>query len=170
MSLSERADCAKQAPRAQENARLTPVPSEGETSASQQLQLWCNQPLDELLPTEPFVWPYKDEDEKANGCQLHRVSATVEVLLTEGFTKLTARLWCKTFGMLATEVTKCPRLDNTLKVPIFKDGKDADWPLSCPNTATRHCGVTDEHPRTATSQMPHHWGTQVFQKHWNMEI
>ena len=125
-SLSERVDHAKRAPRAQENTRPaptpTPNPSKGGTPASLHPRLWCDRLLDEPLPTGPIVWPDEEEDadagDEADGCQLHRVSAATEALLTEAFSKPTAnatrRRWCKTFGMPATEVTKCPRLDNTL--------------------------------------------------------
>ena len=85
--------------------------------------LWCDQPLDEPLPTGPLMWPDEEEEanasDEADGCQLHRVSAAMEALLTEAFTKPTVnttRWRCrKTFGRPATKVMKCPRLDNTVK-------------------------------------------------------
>ena len=64
--------------------------SEQQTLTNQQSWLWCNTSLNELLPTGPLVWPDKEETDgadEADGCQLHRVTATTAATLTEAFSK-----------------------------------------------------------------------------------
>ena len=133
-SLSERVDNAEWAPRAEPEQQSRPS-SRAETPASQTTPLWCDRPLDKPLPTGPIVWPDDKEDvetgsDEADGCQLHRVSPTTEASLVEMFSapasNATRRRWRKAYGMPATDCTKYPKLDNTLKTQVPKEGKDAD--------------------------------------------
>ena len=84
------------------------------------------------------MWPDDDdhtvdEGDDNDGCQLHCMSTGTQSLLTEAFAKTvpnsTRRHWRKTYGVPASDMTKCPKLDNTLRTQIPKDGKDADWTL-----------------------------------------
>ena len=107
------------------------------------------------LPTDPPRWDDEDGSEEessdvgradaadftdpaeaddADGCPLQRVSASTGKLLQEAFAKpvpnATRRRWRRTYGMPATDVTKCPKLDTTLRPQVPKDGKDGDRSLS----------------------------------------
>ena len=115
-TLSASVDSVERALRAQGGDEC-PTAITSETPASQTPRLWCDRPLDELLPTGPLIWPDKDDETEGgdvadNGCQLHRVSKATETFLDEAFLKpvsnATRRRWRKTYGMPATEVTKCP--------------------------------------------------------------
>ena len=121
-----------------------------------QPRLWCDRPLHEPIPTDPIKWDDEEEeaedtlvdtnrtdeadntetvepletDDDTEGCPLHQVSAATEAFLTEAFTKpipnTTRRRWRWTYGMPATDMTKCPKLDNTLRAQVPKNGKDGD--------------------------------------------
>jgi hypothetical protein len=69
-------------------------------------------------------------DDDTKGCPLYQVSAATEAFLTEAFTNpvpnTTRRRWRRTYGIPATDVTKCPKLDNTLRAQVPKNGKERD--------------------------------------------
>ena len=109
-------------------------------------RLWADRPLNEPLPDQPLVWPDEDEDDRReergageeaaeadDGCALHRVSAATETLLDEAFSKTvsnnTRRRWRTVHGMPATDATKCPKLDLTLRPQIPKEAREADRSL-----------------------------------------
>lgn len=93
---------------------------------------WAGRSLDKPPPEGHLVWSDEEDDDPAsenglNGvpdddgadvCPLHKLSAATEATLAEAFAKPVAnntrRRWQKMFGMPATDITKCPKLDNTL--------------------------------------------------------
>ena len=101
--------------------------------------LWADRDPDERLvcdPDEVLIWP-DDEDLSVHGeqgCQLHRVSPATESLLKEAFSKTvpngTRRLWREQYGMPASDYTRCPKLDTTIKSRLPKQCKDADRSLA----------------------------------------
>ena len=88
-------------------------------------------------PDEVLTWP-DDVEPEEHGCPLHRVSSATEALLKDAFSKTvpndTRRRWQKQFGMPASDHTKCPKLDTTLKARLPKQCKEADRPLACLQT------------------------------------
>ena len=150
-TLSQRMD------RVEHDSRPTPVRERVGTSRQDYAppRLWCDRPLNEPLPTDPPRWDDEDGSEEessdvgradaadftdpaeaddADRCPLQRVSASTEKFLQEAFAKpvpnATRRRWRRTYGMPATDVTKCPKLDTTLRPQVPKDGKDGDRSLS----------------------------------------
>ena len=109
-------------------------------------RLWADRPLNEPLPDLPLVWPDEDEEDRReergagedtaeadDGCTLHRVSAATETLLDKAFSKPVSnnicRRWRTAHGMPATDTTKCPKLDMTLRPQIPKEAREADRSL-----------------------------------------
>ena len=137
-ALSERVDGVEQDPRPTDPPQHTPESST--PTPTQPSRLLCDRPLDEPLPDGPLIWPDDLEDEPLpvdnvdEGCQLHRISQSTECLLKEAFSKpvanATRRRWRRTHGIPASDHTKCPKLDNTLRAQVPKDCKDTDRTLS----------------------------------------
>lgn len=114
--------------RATEQTNISGRESASENPASQ------TAPLYEPLPTGLIVWPNDKEgaetsSDKTNECQLHHVSPNTEATLVEIFSgptsNTTRQMWRKGYGMPAMDCTKCPKLDNTLKTQVPKEGKNA---------------------------------------------
>ena len=104
------------------------------------LRYWANRDPEEQLafdPDEVIVWPDDDlELDNAGdeqGCQLYRISEATELLLKEAFPRTalnsTRRHWRQSHGMPASDFTKCPKLDSTLKAKVPKTCKDGDRPF-----------------------------------------
>lgn len=150
-ALNKRMDDIEQDPRSKTNQPISRT-SRGGVSDHQPPRLWADRPLDEPIPQDPPTWPDEEDDletesraetdlpdlpagdDDTEGCPLHKVSPTTETLLKEAFSKPVAnasrRRWRKTFGMPASDMTKCPKLDNTLRPQLPKDAKDGDRGLS----------------------------------------
>ena len=137
-TLSERLDNVER-PGRQRSVQDTILDSAISTESERISHLWCDRPLDEPLPREPLSWPDEDDaaddgTDDADGCQLHRVTPATENVLRDAFSKTvpnaTRRRWRRTYGMPASDHTKCPKLDATLRPQVPKEGKDADRALS----------------------------------------
>ena len=134
-SLSERVESVERGPSPH---TLTPMPEPDHTT--DQRRLWCDRPLNKPIPTDPPVWPDDEVTDplaegraESDGCQLHRISQPTETLLKDAFSNpvanATRQRWRHTYGMPASENTKCPKLDNTVMTQVQK-GKDNDQALS----------------------------------------
>ena len=137
-TLSERLDNVER-PGRQRSVQDPILDSAISTESERISHLWCDRPLDEPLPRGPLSWPDEDDaaddgTDDADGCQLHRITPATETLLGDAFSKAapnaTRRRWRRTYGMPASDHTKCPKLDATLRPQVPKEGKDADRALS----------------------------------------
>ena len=96
---------------------------------------WQRDPNERMVldPDEVLTWP-DDVEPEEHGCPMHGVSSATEALLKDAFLKTvpndTRCRWRKQFGMPASDYTKCPKLDTTLKARLPKQCKEADSPLA----------------------------------------
>ena len=138
-SLAERVDVVEKRPSPPSSSSFVTSGSENRRLSESPDTPWADRDPDERLvcdPDEILIWP-DNEDlsvQGEQGCQLHRVSTATESLLKEAFSKTvpngTRRRWREQYGMPATDYTRCPKLDTTIRSRLPKQCKDADRSLA----------------------------------------